>query len=131
MNGHDDNADPVFGEVIFRYTRAQAIADGVLVDVSELASEAGFCWPVAVTAEVWGIIQTIPEKHRHEDPTGRLWDVLMVAWANIRCGKGDGQELIFGVILHHEGGDRVELKLVAGPGDDAEPVLTIMLPDQD
>lgn len=126
----NEQPDPLF-RVVHRYTRAQAIADGVLVDVSELAREAGFAWPLAVTAEVWGLVQAIPEAHRHEDATGRLWDVLMVAWANVRYGKGDGQELRFGVILHHEGGDRLELKLVAGPGDEGEPVLTLMLPEQD
>ncbi len=32
----------VFGEVISTYTRAEAIADGVLVEVSVMAKEAGF-----------------------------------------------------------------------------------------
>jgi type I site-specific restriction endonuclease len=45
-------SDDFFGEVIFYYTRAQAIKDGVLVDVSKLASEAGFKYPVAVTQGV-------------------------------------------------------------------------------
>ena len=35
------------------YTRAQAIADGILVDVSETAREAGFNIPVALTRTVW------------------------------------------------------------------------------
>src|SRR4051812_27741843 len=39
----------VFGEVIFAYTRKQAIEDGVLVDVTETAKEAGFKIPVALT----------------------------------------------------------------------------------
>lgn len=55
----------------------------------------------------------------------------MVAWANVRCGKGDGHELIFSVILHHASGERAEFKLVAGPGDDGEPVLTLLMPDED
>ncbi len=42
--------DPFFGPVIYSYTCAQAIADGVLVDVSETAREVGFRWPVAITA---------------------------------------------------------------------------------
>ena len=33
--------DPVFGEVIYSYTRKQAIEDGVLVDITEMAKEAG------------------------------------------------------------------------------------------
>lgn len=42
-------SDPLWGEPIFSYSRKQAIADGVLVDVSEMAREAGFKYPVAVT----------------------------------------------------------------------------------
>ncbi len=36
-------------EVIYAYTRAQALDDGILVDATALAKEAGFKWPVAVT----------------------------------------------------------------------------------
>ena len=43
----------LFGEVIHRYTRAQALADGVLVDVTDAAREAGFRTPVAMTIAVW------------------------------------------------------------------------------
>ena len=35
--------------VISSYTRAEAIEDGVLVDVSKVAREAGIKYPVAVT----------------------------------------------------------------------------------
>ena len=40
--------NPLFGPVIYAYTRAQAIEDGVLADVTETAKEAGFKLPVAV-----------------------------------------------------------------------------------
>jgi len=39
--------------VIDRYTRAQAIADGLLVDVSEAARKRGIRVPVAVSAAAW------------------------------------------------------------------------------
>ena len=65
------------GVLIFSYTR-QAIADGVLVDVSKLAKEAGFRFPVAVTAGVWAECVTVPEGVAGQDETGRLWDVLNV-----------------------------------------------------
>ena len=42
-----------FGPAISAYTRAQAIDDGILVDVSDTAREAGFNIPVAVTRTVW------------------------------------------------------------------------------
>jgi hypothetical protein len=34
-------------EIIHSYKREQAIADGVLIDLTELATEAGFICPVA------------------------------------------------------------------------------------
>ena len=42
-----------FGPAISAYTRAQAIEDGILVDVSDTAREAGFNIPVTVTRTVW------------------------------------------------------------------------------
>ena len=39
--------------VIYSYSRAQAIADGVLVDVSEQAKEIGFRIPTVVTATLY------------------------------------------------------------------------------
>jgi hypothetical protein len=40
-------------EVIHRYTRAGAIRDGVLIDVSQTAREAGVRHPVALTRALW------------------------------------------------------------------------------
>ena len=36
-------------EVIYSYSRAQALADGVLVDVSRMAAEANFRYPAAIS----------------------------------------------------------------------------------
>jgi len=48
MSEHDE----LFGPVIDAYSRAQAIEDGVLVDVSATAREAGLRYPVALTRAV-------------------------------------------------------------------------------
>ncbi len=53
-NAHDLTA--VFGDLIFAYTRAQAIADGVLLDVSDRAQRFRIRFPVALTAGVYGAI---------------------------------------------------------------------------
>src|SRR5712691_13345787 len=58
-----------WGEPISAYTREQAIADGVLVDVTEWASAdkgfiGGFTCPVALTAGVWALVE-VPEKSRN------------------------------------------------------------------
>ena len=126
-----DSLEEVFGNVIFCYTRKQAIEDGVLVDVSKTAREAGFLWPFAMTAEVWNLIENIPRRYSHEDIAGRLWDVLMVARASIRSAQRQQDLIFFDVILHQDRGTKVRLKLHCGPGDKGEPVLTLMLPDQD
>ena len=52
---------------------AQAIADGVLIDATELAKEAGFRIPVAVTAGVWAECVAVPAGVADQDETGRLW----------------------------------------------------------
>ena len=78
--------EPLFTEADVAHvcTRAQAIADGVLVDVTETAKEAGFAYPVALTRAVWSecVEWTAEDARRkprfHQDATGRLWDVLFV-----------------------------------------------------
>ena len=77
----------LFGPVIHSYSRQNALEDGVLVDVSETAQEAGFSIPVAVTHAVWNqyIEWTSDDSDRqtYQDQSGRLWDVLCMARAGI------------------------------------------------
>ena len=116
--------------MIFTYTRAQAIEDGVLVDVTELAQEAGLVWPVAVTAGVWALVNDIPARFEGiQDVEGRMWDVVWCA----RCAaaRTSGTETLFDLILHPGRGANSTLKLVSGPGGDGAPVITIMLPGED
>jgi hypothetical protein len=61
-----EHSGSLFGEVIFSYTRAQAIADRVLVDVTPTALEAGFRFPVAATAALMAAVETIPQQYPHE-----------------------------------------------------------------
>ena len=37
-------------DLIHSYTRADALRDGFLIDVTATAAEAGICWPVALLA---------------------------------------------------------------------------------
>jgi hypothetical protein len=120
-------------DVIHRYTRAQAIADGVLVDVSAVAREAGIRWPVALTRAVWERCVRVPDGVFCQDEAGRLWDVLfLLSLAARRC---DGAEVRFGVHVRDDNSERtpplVRLKALCGPGDDGEPVITVRLPHED
>jgi hypothetical protein len=78
-----ENADP-----IYRYTRAQAIEDGVLIDVSAVAREAGIAYPVALTSAAWGRCVTVPPGVEGQDEAGRLWDVLWLL--RLAIGRSDG-----------------------------------------
>ena len=122
----------MFDKVIYAYTRAEAIKDGVLFDVSKTARETGFLWPVAVTATVWALIEAIPpSKQGIQSINGRLWDVLWMAYMAIRGARHNDKMLYYTLILHHGRKKNITLKLVTGPGDHGEPVVTIMLPDED
>lgn len=121
-------------EVIHRYTRADAIRDGLLIDVTDTAREAGFRIPVALTAAVWARCVTLPPSVVGQDEQSRLWDVVWLLYRQARRG-GLGTEVRYA--LHVRNDNRrttpplVRLKAVCGPGDGGEPVVTIMLPDED
>ncbi len=120
-------------EVIYSYTRAQALADGGLVDITDTAKEAGFKIHVALTAAAWGDCVAWPENNSLQDEAGRLWDVLTMA-ALAAVGNRRSSQVPFGLHRVPRWGARAELvQLVMhiGPGDEAEPVITIMQPGED
>jgi len=125
-----DGSEILFGEVIFSYTRAQAIADRVLIDVTPTALKAGFRFPVAVTAALMAALDMIPQQYSHEDIEGRLWDVLWMASLAARRAKPGCSRIAFEVILHIEGTRRKYQTLILdiGPGDTSYPVITIGFP---
>jgi hypothetical protein len=127
----DSPPDEPESVLIAAYTRKQAIEDGTLVDVSKLAKEAGFRFPVAMTAAAWIAAVELPFNAPDQDETGRLWDVLNVL--RVRSVGRNESEVCFCVSVVGSDGTsrRVDLKSVCGPGDTAEPVITIMLPHED
>jgi hypothetical protein len=148
-----DQDDNFWGEPIHSYSRAQAIADGLLVDLTTatdgrgqlLCKEAGFRVPVAITRAAWA--QTIEpggcwkphgegqvlELPGGQSLTGRLWDVLWML--RVTCDKSPSTDRIhFEVLVDvHGSGEHELVKLWAlcGPGDNAAPVITIMLEGED
>src|ERR1700690_3421512 len=71
-----DEIEKTFGKGIHSYTRSQAIEDGVLIEVSEIAKEAGIRLPTALTAGVWGKYVTVPSGVVGQEEVGGLWDIL-------------------------------------------------------
>jgi hypothetical protein len=120
--------------LIHAYSRKEAIEDGFLVDVSETAREAGFRYSVAVTRTVWERYVVVPEGVSCQDEGGRLWDILWMLKAEIASGAKDSEDVLefrLYVRNNNELLELVTLKSVCGPGDDGEPVITIMLPSED
>lgn len=128
--------------LIDSYSRKQAIEDGVLIDVTDLAKQAGFVCNVCVTAGVWSFINEIPDMFKYQDVTGRLWDVLNVLLC--RCRKCNNSFVKFKVHMPYEMTiteidcpDRREifegifLTSAASSGDNGELVITIQLPTED
>jgi hypothetical protein len=136
--GMRDRTTEIFGEPVYCYTRRQAIEDGVLVDLMQpetvgLVREAGFKFPLAMTAGAFAatvakIGEPLPAGQNIQ---GRLWDVLWMLSCAIKAA-GSTDRVNFRVSVW-DGKRHSEARLWAhcGPGDDAAPVVTIMLEGED
>jgi hypothetical protein len=115
-------------DLIHSYSRADAIRDGVLIDVSAVAREAGIRYPVALTAAAWERCVAVPPCVACQDESGRLWDLLWMLALAVRSGGG-GPELRFGVHVRNDNRERaaplVRLKALCGPGDRASPAFPL------
>lgn len=118
-------------DLIHVYSRAHAIRDGVLIDVSKVAAEAGIRWPVALTSAVWANYVTVPPGVDCQDEAGRLWDVVFMLAMAARARPA--HELLYTVYVRNDNrrARPVTLKALAGPGDDGGPAITVMLPEED
>jgi hypothetical protein len=88
---------------------------------------------VELTAAAWAKCVAVPPGVIRQDEAGRLWDVCWL----LRCaiGRSTGAEVRFGVRVRNDNRDRtpplVRLQAVCGPGHQGEPVVTVMLPEDD
>ncbi len=122
-------------ETIYSYSRAQALSDGVLVDVSEAAHAIGFKYPVAITNTLYGQWIEVPESLVSEGQStkGRLNDLLMMLVFAIRTKKDISDCLHFQVAFQTqpEKQETVSVWATVAGGDSGEPVITIMLEGED
>jgi len=122
-------------ELIYRYTRKDALADGEQIDVSEIAREAGLKFPVFLTRALWDRYVCVPAGVRCQDEKGRLWDIVWM----LRCAarRTSGARMLFRLHIRNDNSDGtpplVTLKAMCGPRDidDPQPAITVMLPDED
>ncbi|MBU0703564.1 MAG: hypothetical protein KKC18_06825 [Chloroflexi bacterium] len=131
-------------EVIYAYTRAQALADGVLVEVPpEMAEEAGFTCPVACTSALYmDVITPGPNVEAGQSIDGRLWDALYMLHMAITQalpgsrtfnGPGPCQTTLYPCGFTMGDNAKAQLftiKAVCGPDDDLSPCITLMLENE-
>ncbi|MFE5501348.1 DUF6573 family protein [Amycolatopsis japonica] len=140
----DDNVQPqqTFGfydwEIIYSYTRADALRDGELVAAGPaLLEQAGFRWPLAYTHSAFeGCINwTGTDSHTartHEIRQARELVLLTAPNRAIRMHTNpDDNTLPFSVRVTPRTGHALEqqqvtLYAVFGPGDEGELVITVL-----
>lgn len=121
-----------FGEPIHIYTRAQAIEDGTLIDLNAAAPDVcaqHYKYPIACTAAVWAMIEAALE--HGADVSGTVHDLLFMSRFYIVQRIGDGIVFFECALADEDEATVHTFKLVCGPGDKAEPVITLMLPSED
>jgi hypothetical protein len=135
MKNQDHHDSEPFGPVIYSYTRAQAVADGVQVEVTKTAAEAGIKFPVFLTRTVFDAYVAVPSGVTGQDEAGRLWDIVwMLRFAILRARAGV-QRIPVALYVRNDNRAARLIKLIATCGpldiDDPQPAITVMMPDED
>ena len=130
-----ENNDSPFGPVIYSYTRAQAVADGVQVEVTKTAQEAGIKFPMFLTRAVFDKYVAVPEGVTAQDEAGRLWDVIWMARFAILRARPGVDRIPVALYVRNDNRAARLVKLIATCGaldiDDPQPAITLMMPDED
>ena len=98
-------------EYIYKYTHQNAIADGVLIDIPELARNSGFKLPCCINDRLFN---TFPEETRQMD----IERLLTTFYFQIAASNKKDDR-----VYQNVKGEKVVLHI--GPGDEGEPVLTL------
>ena len=121
--------------VVYSYSREQALADGVLVDVTETAKSLGFKVHTAVSATLYHGYVEPPDGIAGEGQStaGRLHDLLFLVLCSAKKSSPGADRATVRVAFLMKPGRTVTVNVIAhiGPGDHGEPVLTLMLPEDD
>jgi hypothetical protein len=122
-------------EIIYSYTRAQAVADGYQVEVTKTAQEAGIRFPVFLTRTVFDAYVAVQPDVIGQDEAGRLWDVVWMLRFGIRKAERGQNRLPFALYVRNDNSRPKLVKLVAVCSardiDDPQPAITVMMPDED
>lgn len=123
-------------DTVYTYTRADAVADGIQVEVTNMAREAGIRYPVFLTRGVYDQYVIVPPDVSGQDEAGRLWDIVWML--RFAITKAHPAERYIPVALYVRNSDKeparlIKLHAVCGPLDidDPQPAITVMIPGED
>jgi hypothetical protein len=121
--------------IIYAYTRKEAVQDGEQVDVSTTAAEAGIRFPVFFTRRVFDAYVAVPPNVTCQDEAGRLWDIVSMLRFAITRSRNNGDRIAYSLYVRNNNRHPRFVKLVASCGaldvDDQQPAITVMMPDDD
>jgi hypothetical protein len=133
MNTNHDQSP--FGEVIYTYTLAHAIADGWQIDVTKTAQEARIRFPVFLTRAVYDAYVTVPPGVEGQDEAGRLWDLIWMLRFAIRRARPGVKRIPVAFYVRNDNRPPRLVKLIATCGaldvDNSQPAITIEMPGDD
>ena len=135
MKEEPNSMTDTFGPVIYSSTRAQAVADGVQVEVTKTAQEAGIKFPMFLTRAVFDAYVAVPEGVTGQDEAGRLWDVVWMTRFAILRAHGHTDRCPVALYVRNDNHRAKLVKLIAQCGpldmDDPAPAITVMMVDED
>lgn len=133
---HVPGAEPpaLFDDVVCANDRAQAVADGVLIDVSPVAAEIGLRLPVVLTAATWSDCCAWTPA----DSARQTLQHVEARLANLLCGLVNSAGAARGCVIrfqllriprdgHSRRARPITLKATCLPCDDGTPSITVML----
>ena len=104
-------------ELIYSYSRAQAIEDGVLIDITDVAKRSDFLLPTVISSNLLNQI----------DVENQL-PVLLAAFHDKWKFRPVDDDMMTTQTLSKTG-RLLTVHLHIGPGDEGEMVLTMMVPE--
>ena len=127
------NADDFWGEPIYRYTRADALRDGVLIDITNTASVcAQLQVPTAITHGLWhALAPREPFDPQDERLKTVLYGLLFASVGFISSQSFDtpgAQFMSYGIVIE---GRELKVKAAAHLDERGQPVCSLMLISED
>jgi hypothetical protein len=116
--------------VIYSYSRADAIEDGLLIDVTDLSKQAGIKYPVAISEGIWLRLIECQGNDAEDRQENRLLNLMSELAKAIRSA-GDCDRVEFKALHLGHGQATIPVYALCHPGDLEEPVITVMLEGED